>query len=69
MSIWALTLPAAERSLSRLLRLGRYNGIQAPNMNYSCHSAADRGCHCWSSVQATKHGKRLDDARRPNGAS
>ena len=35
-----------------------YTGIQAPGMNYSCHSATDRGCHCWSSVQATVHGAR-----------
>jgi len=33
-----------------------YSAIQAPGMNYSCHSDNDRGCHSWSSVQATKHG-------------
>ena len=36
-----------------------YNGIQGPNANYSCHSPTDRGCHCWSSSHATKHGAAM----------
>ena len=36
-----------------------YNGIQGPAGNYSCHSDNDRGCHTWSSVQATRYGAAL----------
>ena len=45
-----------------------YGGIQGPDANYSCHSATDRGCHCWSAVQATTHGKAIEARERQDAA-
>jgi hypothetical protein len=37
-----------------------YNGVQAEEASYSCHSATDRACHCWSFAQATHHGEQQE---------
>jgi hypothetical protein len=39
-----------------------YSGVQAEKASYSCHSATDRGCHCWSFAQATAHGQETHGA-------